>query len=87
MYKKYFVYKKYPDAEVSYKFYITYFKGNFNLSFEQSQVELMVTLKIPSLTDNAKRSANLNLWFVTWMEVERSYERMCTDLFVQMLFS
>jgi hypothetical protein len=68
--KKIYVYKKYPDSEVSYKLYIKYFKGHFNMLFEQSQVELMVTLKIPSLTDNAKRSASLNLWFLNDMEVE-----------------
>jgi hypothetical protein len=72
---------------VSYKFYITYFKGNFNLSFEQSKVELMVTLKIPSLTDSAKRYASLNLWFLNnidgswtklWKNVYRPY---CADAF------
>lgn len=74
-----------PDSEVSYKFCITYFGGNFNLSFEQSQVELMVTLKIPSWTDNTKRSASLNLWFLNnmdgswtklWKNVHRS---VCAD--------
>jgi hypothetical protein len=66
--KIFYVFKKYPDSKVSYKFYITYFKGKFNLSFEQSRIELMVTLKIPSLTDNAKRSASLNLWFLNNMD-------------------
>jgi hypothetical protein len=69
MYKKIlYLYKKYPDSEVSYKLYVTYFKCNFNLSFEQSQLELMVTLKSPSLADNAERSASLNLWFINNMD-------------------
>jgi len=70
---------------VSYKFYITYFKGKFNSSFEQSRVELMVSLKIPSLTDNAKRSASLNLWFLnnmdgSWTRLWKTVHRpVCAD--------
>lgn len=40
----------------------------YHIAFEQSQVELMVTLKTPPLTDNTKRSAGQNLWFMNIMD-------------------
>lgn len=55
MQKVFYVYKKYPDSKMSYKFHIRYFEGNLNLSFEQSQVELMVKMEGLSLADNVKR--------------------------------
>ncbi|XP_046688310.1 uncharacterized protein LOC124374058 [Homalodisca vitripennis] len=53
--------EKYPEKKVSYSFYYTFFKDNFNLRFGRSQVdtceEIKLKIKSPHLNEAAKRSA------------------------------
>lgn len=60
--------EKYPDSQVTYKFYLKYFNENFNLSFGSPQVdtcsvceELTMKIKSPTLNDVAKRVASAEL--------------------------
>lgn len=56
--------EKYPDCDVKYEFYLTYFQNNFSLRFGRPQVdtcikceELDVKIKSSSIGDAAKRAA------------------------------
>lgn len=40
--------EKYPDLNVTYKFYLQYFNGNFSLRFGRPQVDTFITCEEPA---------------------------------------